>query len=177
MSVAASRYAKALIDVLYPHKAESGLEQLQTVSSVLKDQPDIRRVFENPTISAERRKALLKEVGDAFNLTLAIRNFLNLLIERNRIDLIDEIAQVYQNLLDKKLGIVRARVTSAFPLDFNQQREVAAKLQAATGKVVRMELSTNPSLIGGVVAEVGSTIYDGSIRQQLRSFRNSVVND
>jgi len=100
-----------------------------------------------------------------------------LLIERNRIDLIDEIAQVYQNLLDKKLGIVRARVTSAFPLDSNQQREVAAKLQAATGKVVRMELSTNPSLIGGVVAEVGSTIYDGSIRQQLRSFRNSVVND
>ena len=177
MSVAASRYAKALIDVLFPHKAESGGEQLQRFSSLLSEQPDARRVFENPAISADRRKMLLKEVGDAFAFDPAIRNFLNLLVERNRIDLIDEIAVVYQKILDEKLGIVRARVTSAFPLDSAQQRELAAKLQAATGRVVRMELSSDPLLIGGVVAEVGSTIYDGSIRQQLRSFRKSLVKD
>jgi F-type H+-transporting ATPase subunit delta len=177
MSVAASRYAKALLDVLYPHKAQPGLEQLQKFSALLSEQPDVRRVLENPTISAERRKALSKEVGDAYSFDPAVRNFLNLLIERNRINLIDEIAQTYQRLLDQKLGIVPARVTSATPLDVAQQQEVAYKLQAATGKKVRMELSTDPALIGGVVAEVGSTIYDGSIRQQLQSFRKSLVSD
>jgi F-type H+-transporting ATPase subunit delta len=177
MSVAASRYAKALLDVLYPHKAQQGLEQLQRFSALLAEQPDVRRVFENPTISAERRKALLKEVGDAYSFDPAVRNFLNLLVERNRIDLIDEIAQTYQRFLDTKMGIVPARVISATPLDATQQQQVAAKLQAATGKTVRMELSTDPALIGGVVAEVGSTIYDGSIRQRLQSFRKSLVSD
>jgi F-type H+-transporting ATPase subunit delta len=177
MSVAASRYAKALIDVLYPQKAQPGLEQLQKFSSLLLQQADVRRVFENPTISAERRKALLKEVGAALGFEPPVRNFLNLLVERNRMDLLDEITQAYQKFLDDKLGIVRARVTSASPLDATQQSEVAARLQAATGRVVRIELTTDPSLIGGVVAEVGSTIYDGSIRQRLQSFRKGLVSD
>ena len=171
MSVAASRYAKALIDVLYPKKAEAGLEQLQKFSSLLSTEPDFRRVFENPTISGERRKALLTEVSDALVFEPSVRNFLNLLIDRNRIDIIDEITQTYQRLLDERMGVVRARVTSAFPMDSTQERDIAVKLQKLTGKAVRLESATDPSLIGGLVAEVGSTIYDGSIRQQLRSFK------
>jgi F-type H+-transporting ATPase subunit delta len=177
MSVAASRYAKALIDVLYPQKAQAGLEQLQRFSAVLTQQADVRRVFENPTISTERRKTFLKDIADGFGFDAAVRNFLNLLIERNRVDLVGEITNLYQRRLDEKMGIVRARVTSAQALGPDEQREVAAKLQSATGKVVRMELSTDPSLIGGVVAEVGSTIYDGSIRQRLQTFKKSLTTD
>jgi len=174
MTVAASRYAKALIDVLYPNKAEAGLEQLQRFSSLLTTQPDSRRVFENPTISSDRRKALLNQISSTLAFEPAIRNFLNLLIDRNRIDIVDEITQVYQKLLDDRFGIVRARVTSALPMDAAQQSDIAEKLQRVTGKKVRVESATDPSLIGGVVAEVGSTIYDGSIRQQLQSFRKTL---
>jgi len=177
MSVAASRYAKALLDVLYPAKAEAGRGQLLQFASVLSQQQDARLFLENPTVSAEKRKDLVGKIGDALTLDTPIRNFLGLLIGRNRLDLLDEIVSTYDALLDEKLGIVRARITSALELDPGQRDEVAARLQELTGKKVRMEVSIDPDLIGGLVAQVGSTIYDGSIRQQLQAFRNNLTQD
>jgi F-type H+-transporting ATPase subunit delta len=177
MSVAASRYAKALLDVLYPNRAEKGREQLLQFSSLLNDQDDARRILENPTVSAEKRKELLNKIGDALTLDPPIRNFLGLLIERNRLDVLAEIVSTYEALLADKLGVVRARVTSALELDSRQRDQVITRLEALTGKKVRMEVSVDPSLIGGLVAQVGSTIYDGSIRQQLQAFRNSLTQD
>jgi len=177
MSVAASRYAKALLDVLYPAKAEVGREQLLQVASVLSQDKDARLFLENPTVSAEKRKDLLKKIGDALTLDVPIRNFLGLLIDRNRLDLLDEIVSTYETLLDEKLGVVRARITSALELEPRQRDEVVARLQALTGKKVRMEVLVDPSLVGGLVAQVGSTIYDGSIRQQLQAFRNNLTQD
>jgi F-type H+-transporting ATPase subunit delta len=177
MSVAANRYAKALLDVLYPANAELGLEQLVKFSSLLSTQAQMRQLFENPTIAAERRKEVFKGIADSLSYESYIRNFINLLIERNRLDLLADIIVAYQKLLDEKLGIVRARVTSATPLDAAQQRDIAARLEKVTGKHVRVELSVDPALIGGVVARVGSTIYDGSIRQQLQVFKQRLIQD
>ena len=177
MSVAASRYAKALLDVLSPAKAEAGRDQLLQVASVLSQDKDARLFLENPTVSAEKRKDLLKKIGDALTLDVPIRNFLGLLIDRNRLDLLDEIVSTYETLLDEKLGVVRARITSALELEPRQRDEVVARLQALTGKKVRMEVLVDPSLVGGLVAQVGSTIYDGSIRQQLQAFRNNLTQD
>jgi len=175
MSVAASRYAKALLDVLFPSKAELGREQLHRFLSVLSEQSDARVVLENPTVSVERRKELLNQIGEVLALEPQIRNFLALLIERNRLDLLEEILSTYESLLDDRLGVIRARVTTALELDSRQRDEVAARLQTLTGKKVRMEVSVDSSLIGGLVAQVGSTIYDGSIRQQLQTFKNSLI--
>jgi len=175
VSVAARRYAKALIDVLYPRKAESGLEQLQKFTAFLSEQPEVRQLLENPTVSADRRKRLLGEIGDALFFDGVIRNLLNLLVERNRLDLIDRIVASYRLFLDEKLGVVQARVTSAYPLDPGQERRVAARLRALTGRDVRMELSTDPQLIGGFIAEVDGAIYDSSVRQQLRLFHRNLT--
>ena len=177
MSVAASRYAKALLDVLYPAKAEIGRDQLVTFSSLLSQQSEARLLLENPTVSAEKRKELLGKLSNALGLDTPIRNFLNLLVERNRLELLDEVVSTYEGLLDEKLGVVRARVTSAQELDAKQRDEVASRLKALTGKKVRMEVLVDPSLIGGLVAQVGSTIYDGSIRQRLQAFRNNLTQD
>jgi F-type H+-transporting ATPase subunit delta len=177
MSVAASRYAKALLDVLYPAKAEAGREQLLKFSAVLSQQADARLLLENPTVSVERRRELVSKIGDSLGLDVPVRNFLGLLIERNRLDLYDEIVSTYEALLDDKLGVVRARITSAVELDAKQRDDVAARLRTLTGKNVRMEVSVDPSLIGGLVAQVGSTIYDGSIRQQLQAFRNNLTQE
>lgn len=177
MSVAAQRYAKALLDVLYPAKAELGMEQLEQFSSLLSSHSQMRQLLENPTIAAERRKSVFKEIADSLVYENIIRNFLNLLIERNRLDLLGEIVSAYRALLDEKLGLVRARVTTASPLDETQQQKLAAQLASATGKQVRVDLSVDASLIGGIVAQVGSTIYDGSIRQQLKAFKQRLVRD
>jgi F-type H+-transporting ATPase subunit delta len=177
MSVAANRYAKALLDVLFPTAAELGLEQLVKFSTLLSMQPQMRQLFENPTIAADRRKTVFGEIANSLAYDGKVRNFLNLLIERNRLDLLGDIVSAYQKLLDEKMGIVRAHVTSATSLDPVHQRELAEKLEDVTGKHVRVELSVDPSLIGGVVAQVGSTIYDGSIRQQLQAFKNRLIHD
>lgn len=177
MSVAANRYAKALLDVLYPASAALGLEQLEKFSTLLASEAQMRQLLENPTISAERRKTFFDKIADSLELQNIVRNFLNLLIERNRLDLLEQIVSAYQNALDEKLGLVRAHVTSASPLDATQQRDLAAKLESVTGKQVRVELSVDPALIGGVIAQVGSTIYDGSIRQQLKAFKQRLTGD
>jgi len=177
MSVAASRYAKALLDVLYPSRAEMGRDQLRSFQSVLASQDGARLVFENPTLSTESRKDLLNKIGNVLKLDAPIRNFLGLLIDRNRLDVLDEIVATYESLLDEKLGVVKARVTTALELDSKQREEIAARLNALTGKKVRMETFVDPSLIGGLVAQVGSTIYDGSIRQQLQTFKNTLTQD
>ena len=171
MSVAANRYAKALIDALYPAKAEAGLEQLRTFEAVLNQQPQARQLLENPTVPAERRKALLIEIGQAAGFSPEIRNFIGILIERNRLEILDEIVTAYEKFLDERLGVVRATVTTAHPLEDAQRDELAATLAKATGKRVRMTVSVDPELIGGAVARVGSTIYDGSLLQQLESFK------
>jgi len=177
MSVPANRYAKALLDVLYPTNAELGLEQLVRFSSLLASQAQMRQLFENPTIAAERRKEVFRGIADSLSYENHVRNFLNLLIERNRLDLLADIVGAYQKLLDETLGIVRAPVASASPLDAAQQRSIASRLEQVTGKQVRVEISVDPALIGGVVARVGSTIYDGSIRQQLQVFKQRLIQD
>jgi len=178
MSVAANRYATALIDVLYPaDKAEAGLQQLQSFASLLNEQPDGRRFLQNPAMASERRMRVLKEIGAALGFDRRVANFVNILAERNRLPILEKIIAEYRRLMDDRLGIVRARVTAARPLDSAQQKELAAKLQHITGKQVRMEVAIDPSLIGGVVAQVGSTIYDGSVRQQLQAFKDRLVGD
>ncbi|PYS12001.1 MAG: ATP synthase F1 subunit delta [Acidobacteria bacterium] len=177
MSVAANRYARALIDVLYPEKAEAGLQQLRDFLALLSDQQDARRFLENPTMAGERRKRLLKEIFDALSWDHRVANFIAILVDRERLPILEEIIQAYQKLLDERLGIIRARVTSAHSLNHSEQQELAARLEQATGKQIRMEVAVDPSLIGGLLAQVGSTIYDGSVRQQLEAFKTRLVEE
>ena len=177
MSVAANRYATALIDALYPEKAEAGLRQLESFVSFLKEQPDGRRFLENPAMAGDRRQRLLKEISAALSLERRVGNFINILADRNRLPILEKIIEEYQRLLDKRMGVVRARVTAARSLDPVQQQELVRKLQEITGKEVRMEVAIDESLIGGVVAQVGSTIYDGSVRQRLQAFKSRLVGE
>lgn len=177
MSVAATRYAKALLDVLHPDRSAAGLDQLRSFAEVLSKEDDARAILQHPTLATEKRKALLNKIGEVLGLTDPIRNFLGLLMERDRLDLLSEVVSTYERLLDEKQGVVRAHVTSAHELDSKQQEAVAARLQTVTGKKVRMQVSVDPALIGGIIAQVGSTIYDGSIRQQLATFRDSLAQD
>jgi F-type H+-transporting ATPase subunit delta len=175
MSIAANRYARALLDVLYPKNADTGYDQLSRFSALLSEQPDARRLLENPTVPVERRKSLVKEITAALGSIPEIRNFIDILIDRNRLDLLNEIVGTYQKYLDQRLGIVRAIVTAAAPLDEAQRTTLVVQLEKATGKQVRISVAVDPSLLGGVVARVDSTIYDGSLRQQLESFREKLV--
>ena len=112
MSVAANRYARALMDVLYPEKAEAGQEQLQQFAKLLDDQPDARRLLENPTMSGDRRSKLLNEIGRVLGFEKRVSNFIGILVEKNRLELLDEILAAYRKLLGHRLGLVRATPTA-----------------------------------------------------------------
>jgi F-type H+-transporting ATPase subunit delta len=100
-----------------------------------------------------------------------VANFVGILVDRERLPILEEIIEAYQKFLDERVGIVRARIISAQMLDVGQQKELQARLGKATGKQIRMEVAVDPGLIGGMIAQVGSTIYDGSVRQQLEAFK------
>jgi len=165
------------MDVLYPDHAEQGLQQLQSFLTLLTEQPEARTFLENPTMAGGRRNRLLKEISDALSFNRKVSNFINILADRNRLSILEEVVEEYQKLLDDRLGIVRARVTAARSLDPVQHRELESKLEQITGKQVRMEVAVDPSLIGGVIAQVGSTIYDGSVRQQLQAFKSRLIEE
>src|SRR5206468_252690 len=150
MSVVANRYARALIDVLYPENAEAGLQQLGDFISLLNDQQAARRFLENPTMAGERRRRLLKEIFDALNLERRVANFIGILVDRDRLPILEEIVEAYQKLLDERLGIIRARVTAAYSLNHSEQQELTTRLEQATGKQIRMEVAVDPALIVGV---------------------------
>lgn len=165
------------MDVLYPTKAQTGLEQLQKFAELLTDQPEARIFLENPTMAGERRNRMLKEISAALGFDRSVSNFINILADRNRLQELEAVIEEYQKIFDDRMGIVRARVTAARTLDASQQRELSGKLEQITGKQVRMEIEVDPSLIGGVIAQVGSTIYDGSVRQQLQAFKSRLVEE
>src|SRR2546430_845376 len=112
MSVAANRYSRALMDVLYPDRAEAGLDQLQSFATLLKEEPDARRLLENPTMAGERRTKLLKEIASALGLDRRVANFVGILLDKGRLELLEEIIDAYRRLLDDRMGIVRALVTA-----------------------------------------------------------------
>ncbi len=165
------------MDVLYPDNADSGLKQLQRFKALLDEQPKARLFLENPTLAAERHHRLLEELSVVLAFDRRISNFIGILVDRNRLLLLEEIISTYQKLLDQRLGIVHARVTAAQALDAPEQEKIAQQLQQATGKKVRLEFLIDPTLIGGVVTQVGSTVYDGSVRQRLQSFKKLLIEE
>jgi F-type H+-transporting ATPase subunit delta len=103
------------------------------------------------------------------------KNFLNVVIQHDRMSLIGEIAAAFRTLLDERTGVAVAEITTARPLDDTEKQELAAALKARTGKQVRMNFALDPALIGGVTARIGSTIYDGSVRGQLARLRDELL--
>jgi len=111
------------------------------------------------------------------NIDAVTRNFLNVVIDHDRMELLDEIVEAYESLVNERLGITTADVITARPLGEAEKQDLAGALSAKTGKTVRMNFSLDPNLIGGVVARVGSTIYDGSVRGSLERLREQLTSE
>jgi F-type H+-transporting ATPase subunit delta len=179
VSVAASRYARALADVTF--EPRSGLdpggvtEQLRTVATFVRDSADLQRVLLSPAIPNSRKRAVIQQLAPELGLNPKIRNFIYVLIDHRRIGQISEVQEAFQSIVDERMGLVRADVASARDLTNQQRAAVQAELGRLTGKQIRMEYSVDPALIGGLVARIGSTVYDGSVRGQLAALRQRLA--
>lgn len=171
----ARRYAKALFSLALENgRVEAWSEALQSLGELLREAPEVAEALGDPVHTREERRDLVQGLVDALKLEREPASLLFLLADRNRLDRVAGVLQAFGELADAQLGRLRARVTSAVPLDPQALAALAAKLSALTRATVLLERQVEPALLGGAVAQVGSLVYDGSVRTQLEDLKRSL---
>ena len=168
----AQRYASALADVaLERGDAEAAKKELGNFVEMFKASADLRNFLETPAVSRESKQGLIQKLGARMDLSPAVRNFLYVLIDHRRMAMVEEIARAFAEEINARLGVAEAHVTSARDLSASEKKELVEALGRLTGKRVETRYGTDAGLIAGAVVRIGSTIYDGSVREQLNRLR------
>lgn len=167
----AKRYARALLETA----AETGaLEQVAADLDALGPHVAAKEVaafFANPGVPGAKKEAALTTVAERAAACPLTVSLLRLLLTRQRLGLLPDIARLFQDLVDDRVGRVRGEVSAAVPLPPATLETLASRLSAATGCRVHLTPRVDPTVLGGLVARVGSTVYDASLRTQLRRMR------
>jgi len=172
----AARYAKALLQVAIAEADPQQVDQqLAAVADLFRGHADLWRTVTNPAMPAPKKRAIVDEMLPKLSLTPPLAKTLQLLASRDRLVLLPDLAEAYRSRLMDHLKVVRASVTSAVPLPADKAQQIQKQLETLTGRTVVMTAATDASIIGGVVAQIGSTVYDGSIRTQLEKFREQLT--
>jgi F-type H+-transporting ATPase subunit delta len=179
LTAVAARYANALADVVTAKTAtlspEQAVAELGAFASALRDSAELAAALETPAVPVVRKRAVVGRIGDVLQLSRITRNFLFVLIDHRRITSLPEIIAVFEEVVDARLGYARAEVLSAAELNDSERRALNAQLEHLTGKRIRMRFAIDPALIGGAVARIGSTVYDGSVRGQLSTLERRLT--
>lgn len=172
----ARRYASALADVvLQRNEAREVQQELVTWAETIRTNANLHEVFANPTIGLDQKRKVLNKLIDIARPRPTTVNFLKVLLQNQRLTDLDEINRKFATVLDDRAGVVAARVTTARPVADDTQQTLRTKLRDLTGKSVRIEFDTDPEMIGGLVTRIGSTIYDGSVRNQLEQIKEKMA--
>ncbi|MGB9616976.1 MAG: F0F1 ATP synthase subunit delta [Desulfomonilaceae bacterium] len=171
----AKRYAKALVEVGEEKNALDRYGQdLANLCALVDESHDLREVLLNPVFTKEDKKRIAGEVLKKIGTDPMVINFVNVLIDRKRIDQLAGIEKAYREKVDEIKGITRGEVTSAEPLSDDTLNRVTETLSKISNKQVIVSKKVDPSLIGGLVAKVGDMVFDGTIRTQLNQLKESL---
>jgi F-type H+-transporting ATPase subunit delta len=179
MASVVGTYARAFADVVM--KASNrldpvrALQELHSVDSLLKESDQLRRVLENPSIPGDRKRAVLDAVTARLGATRQVRNFVAVLTDNRRLPLFSEILKQVEQELNDRQGFAEAQVSTARLLGDQEKQMLETEIARLTGKKVRARYEQDASLLGGAVVQVGSTIYDGSVKGQLEKIREQLV--
>ena len=167
------RYARAFFDIAGEEKKlEQYYDELHQFSSVIAQNKDLGGFLANPIFEQESKKKVLEKIIGKLSLSPMTINFLKLLIDKKRIDILPDIETCYRQLMDETLQKVRVTVKTAFPLSGEMQSYITSSLKKMTGRTVDVTVENDKNLLGGIVIGVGDTLYDGSIKNQLNNMRN-----
>jgi F-type H+-transporting ATPase subunit delta len=172
----ARRYAKALLSI----GKEDGRykeygEELSSFAYLLEREVELQNAIVNPMYPRDDRKKVLAKILAMIQLNPIVNNFMNLLFDKQRIDGILQINEVYQQLVDQLENISRAKVTTATPLDEEMIGRIRQALEKITKGTVVLDVADDPAIIGGIVAQVGDLVLDGSVRTQLQSLKETLI--
>ena len=172
----ARRYGTALADVvLKTGETETVKSELKAWEEMTASNPDLQTAFGNPAIAHADKEKVLSSLIQRANPSRTTANFLRVLLKNDRLTELAEINDKFAAVLEERSGRVAAEVTSARDLQEGQKQELRANLERLTGKQVDLRFGIDPSIIGGVVTRIGSTIYDGSVKTQLENLKQELI--
>jgi F-type H+-transporting ATPase subunit delta len=172
----ARRYASAVADVVLERgEAKEVQQELQEWGELFRAHANLQEVFRNPTIALDQKRAVLNKLIERARPRPTTTNFLKVLLQNQRLSELSEINSKLAEILDERAGMVAATVTTAGPVPASAQESLKTRLDAITKKKVRVDFQQDPELIGGLVTRIGSTVYDGSVRNHLKQLREKMA--
>lgn len=175
-SASAVRYARALFDVALKESDPEKIEQeLSSVTALVKGHPELQNALESPGVPPHAKKAVVQALVERGQFTASVGKLLVMLAERDRLMLLTDVLAAFRAKLREQQRVLEAEVTTALPLDPSQQAVLQQRLGAATSRQVTLTAKVDPSIIGGVVARIGSTVYDGSLATQLAKLKGRLA--
>jgi F-type H+-transporting ATPase subunit delta len=172
----ARRYASALADVVIErNEAQLVQAELAAWSKMITENSALLEAFSNPTVAYEEKRNVLNELITRTKVRPTTTNFLRTLLKNQRLAELPQVNDKLAQILDERGGIVSAEIISARPVSDSARALLEEKLREMTGKKARLTFATDESLLGGVVTRIGSTIYDGSVRNQLNRLREELA--
>ena len=168
LQTVARRYATALADVAIERREERQIQiELDHWAAMIESSPQLKEVFANPTIVHDHKRNVLEELIARMRVKDTTASFLRVLLRNQRLAQLREIAARYGQVLDERSGVLAGSVTTARPIPEELKKTLHETLSAATGRTVRLSFDTDEKIIGGMVARIGSTVFDGSVESHL----------
>jgi F-type H+-transporting ATPase subunit delta len=151
------------------------LDEVRQISGLVNESKILREVWENPSIPAEQKRGVLDGIVQRGGMSRPVRNFVAVLIDKGRIKFLPEIVAQFAQELNQRLGFAEAEITTARELGADERSVLETDLARITGKRIRARYQQDQGILGGAIARVGSTIYDGSVQGQLEKIRQQLV--
>ena len=174
----ATRYARALFDVAAKEHVDPHLvhQDLLGFTTLVSGHETLQRALMNPAVPGAQKRAVVEALlARAGQLNPILGKLLLLLAERDRLTLLPELAAAFDRRMMEHRQVVRARLATAVELPADRVAALKDGLAQATGRDVQLETRVDPSLVGGAVAQIGSTVYDGSVTTQLRKLKQALI--
>ncbi|MBM3777196.1 MAG: ATP synthase F1 subunit delta [Acidimicrobiia bacterium] len=169
----AARYARALFDVaLREQVLERAGDDLAAFSGLYERHDDLRQSFSNPAVPTAAKLAVVDQLIARLTPSPQVGRLLQMLADRDRLDLLPDLNGIYRERLMDHQQVIRAEIVTAEALDADRVDGLRQRLASATGRTVQVSARVDPALVGGLVAKIGSTVYDGSVATQLTRMRS-----
>ena len=172
----ARRYAKALVNLAEKGKdLDNAGKNLTAITEVYKENSELRQVLSDTKVSSRIKQEILKDVLNTIKTSKLVDTFSRYLLAKRRIDILPDIERAFNLLLQEKLGRIEANVTAAYELPKETVKKLVNAISGYSGKEVKVNVAIDPSIIGGMVTRIGSTVIDGSIKTHLNKIRQSII--
>jgi F-type H+-transporting ATPase subunit delta len=177
MAAFTARYARALADVVFDEKLrpEDVQSQLNDFAAAWHESADLREVFLDPSFPATQKVAILDKLNTRLEMSQPVRNFIAVLINHDRLEALDEVLADFRHEMNERLNIAEVEVTSARILDESERKALETQVAEMARSTISAKFLEDPSLVGGVIVKIGSTVYDDSVRGRLDRLKETLA--